>query len=491
MSKSNTYDRSAMELAFQKLEKEELIALLFQSMDRIEELSEEQERQARRIKELEGQVEELLRASHRQAAPFGREQTEKKAETERKRPGRKAGHEGYYRKCSGPIDEQVEQQLEGCPSCSGIAFTSIKRHEQIIEELPEARVHRTRVVTYSGRCCGCGQTVRSQHPFQVSQATGSAGVHLGARVLSRAVELQYEFGLSKRKVCDLFDRCYGLKLTAGGLVHLSHRLAKRLKGYYDQLLASVRQARVLHVDETSWYVGDRGYWLWVFANEYLSVYQVADNRSKAVAEHLLGKDFAGVLVSDCYSVYDDLCEHQQKCYAHHLKAIHIAIEQDPNKGRGFLKLVQRLLRRALSYHHIRDQLDDTALAKLRQNLELKAEELIPVIERPLTSDPSRTVLEFDPNRCPFDLEGSALGIAKRLAKQRDHLFTFLYFHQVDPTNNLAERRLRPAVISRKLSCGNRTRKGADTWQILTSIINSFKLTGDSLLQTIASQIALR
>ena len=53
MSKSNTYDRSAMELAFQKLEKEELIALLFQSMDRIEELSEEQERQARRIKELE------------------------------------------------------------------------------------------------------------------------------------------------------------------------------------------------------------------------------------------------------------------------------------------------------------------------------------------------------------------------------------------------------------------------------------------------------
>src|SRR5262249_31371258 len=60
-------------------------------------------------------------------------------------------------------------------------------------------------------------------------------------------------------------------------------------------------------------------------------------------------------------------------------------------------------------------------------------------------------------------------VRKRLHKQRDHLFTFLDHDGVDATNNLAERQLRPAVIPRKISCGNKTQKGARTWQILTSL----------------------
>ena len=60
-------------------------------------------------------------------------------------------------------------------------------------------------------------------------------------------------------------------------------------------------------------------------------------------------------------------------------------------------------------------------------------------------------------------------VRKRLNKQRDHLFTFLDHDGVDATNNLAERQLRPAVIARKISCGNKTKKGAQTWQILTSL----------------------
>jgi len=56
----------------------------------------------------------------------------------------------------------------------------------------------------------------------------------------------------------------------------------------------------------------------------------------------------------------------------------------------------------------------------------------------------------------------------RLWKQRDYLRVFLDHPGVDPTNNLAERQLRPAVIARKLSCGNKTLAGAKAWQILAS-----------------------
>src|SRR5207245_9114715 len=91
-------------------------------------------------------------------------------------------------------------------------------------------------------------------------------------------------------------------------------------------------------------------------------------------------------------------------------------------------------------------LDAAALAQHRRALEQKAEELLSV-PRP----------------------GLKEKVRRRLDKQRDHLFTFLDHPQVDATNNLAERQLRPAVIARKLSCGNKTGKGARTWEILTSL----------------------
>jgi hypothetical protein len=60
-------------------------------------------------------------------------------------------------------------------------------------------------------------------------------------------------------------------------------------------------------------------------------------------------------------------------------------------------------------------------------------------------------------------------VRQRLRKQCDHLFVFLDLAEVHATNNLAERQLRPTVIARKLSAGNKTRAGADAWAILTSL----------------------
>jgi hypothetical protein len=54
-------------------------------------------------------------------------------------------------------------------------------------------------------------------------------------------------------------------------------------------------------------------------------------------------------------------------------------------------------------------------------------------------------------------------------KQRRHLLGCLYEPAAEPTNNRAERALRPAVIARKISCGNKTERGRDCWQILSSI----------------------
>jgi transposase len=82
-------------------------------------------------------------------------------------------------------------------------------------------------------------------------------------------------------------------------------------------------------------------------------------------------------------------------------------------------------------------------------------------------------------------------VRQRLAKQQDHLLTFLDYPEVDATNNLAERQLRPAVISRKLSCGNKTMKGATTWSVLASLAATCQQRGDSFIEQVAHAMVLK
>lgn len=76
-------------------------------------------------------------------------------------------------------------------------------------------------------------------------------------------------------------------------------------------------------------------------------------------------------------------------------------------------------------------------------------------------------------------------------KQRDHLFVFLDEPGVDPTNNLAERQLRPAVIRRKLSSGNKTRSGARTFEVLASVAATYRQRGEDFLQLAQASARLR
>ena len=81
-------------------------------------------------------------------------------------------------------------------------------------------------------------------------------------------------------------------------------------------------------------------------------------------------------------------------------------------------------------------------------------------------------------------------VRRRLAKQRDLLFTFLDHPEVPATNNLAERQLRPAVIARKLSCGNKTAAGAHTWEILASLAATCAQRRESFLDLVTTHARL-
>lgn len=440
----------------QELDKDSLIGIIITQSQRIEELTE-------REKELLRQNAELEKAGKRQAAPFRIE--DKKRKQEKRKSGARKGHKGHYRQVSGPIDERQEVILSGCPQCGG-HIDDVKAVNQVVEELV-VRPHRVALTTYTGKCKDCGR-VHSTHPMQSSHAQGSAGCHLGKQATATALLLNHRYGMSKRKVAELFTEHFDLPLSIGGLVQMQHRMADGFTPEYEDLAQQVQDSAVLHSDETSWYVGEPKHWLWTFTNPDLTYYRVEKKRNREVIEQVIGDDYQGVLVSDCLVIYDDVCKKQHKCYAHHLKEIRKALQREPKSS--YLQDWQQLLQDAIAWKKQQGKLSPQAYQDGYIKLAIRSGELL----RTSRNSP---------------VEES---IGNRLEKQQDHLFTFLLHQQVPATNNAAERSLRPAVVHRKISCGNKTRKGADTWQVLASVVTTTEQRNDMpFVQKVADVITQR
>lgn len=428
------------------------------------------------VVQLQQEMERLSEQPPRSTAPFAI--APDKRQQQRKRPGRPVGHRGQWRTppSASASDEQVEVRLEVCSECGhGLEPTQGRAIEQTIVELPVVVPRVIRLRTYCYWCPGCQQTVCSQHPLQVSRATGAAGTHLGPRALAMATALNKDFKLSMRRSCQVLEQCFGLKVSPGGLSQAVARVAQRLKPNYESLLEQVRHSEVVYSDETGWWLDGPGYTLWVFTNQEITYYRIVNQRTRETARSIIGENFAGVLVSDCLSIYDDLNLRQQKCYAHHLKAISTALKTEAGKGSTYLLELRTLLHSAQLLKRLLNNLDVTQYQQARQFLEQRFEQLL-----------------SHPRGDPTDLQRQQEEkVRQRLAKQQDHLLTFLDYSNVEATNNRAERGLRPAVISRKISCGNKTEQGATTWAILASLAATAAQKGDSFIDQVAQAILLK
>ena len=401
---------------------------------------------------------------------------EKKRKQAPKKPGQKPGHRGAWRQSPPPAasDEHIEVSLSQCPDCGyDLEVCHQRAIEQTIIEAPVVVPRIIRLRTYRNHCDHCDKQVSSHHPLQVSEATGAAGTHLGPRALGLAAMLSKELKMTMRKSTQVLNRLLGITLSPGGLSQALDRVAGQLKGGYEQTLVTLRESEVIHTDETGWWVGGSGYTLWVYTNKAGTYYRIVNSRNRATAEAILGDDFKGVLVSDCLSVYDGIEGEQQKCYAHHLKALSKALHSEDAKGSAYLLELRALLHTTMLLKQLQDDLTDEQRQALRHALEARFEELL---AKP---------------RPPDEQGQQEAKVRNRLRKQQDHLFTFLDHPVVDATNNLAERQLRPAVISRKLSCGNKTPNGANTWAILASLAATAQQQGDSFTEQVAQAMMLK
>jgi len=436
-------------------QQDEIIAGLraqLQQRDAVIAAQQEQIAQLReRVRQLQEQLDDLNRTNKRQATPFAR----RKHVSQPKRPGRKKGQGRFsYRRRPAPSEarETKEAPLACCPECGG-SLSDRADHEQFVVDIPKVKPVITRYVTHSGYCAHCRKRVRSCHPEQISAATGAAGVVVGPRAKALAADLKHRLGVSYGKISELVNDVFELGVTRSGWQQGGARLAKQARPVYEGLVQALQESAVVHTDETGWRIGTLATWLWVFTNQEVTVYTIRPSRGHEVVLDILGAEFKGVLASDCFRAYDAQSLEdwlKQKCVGHLLRNLS---EMEASKTRGavrFARDVTALLREAIALKGEKADLPDEVFAERAAALEQRLDALI---------DERRRFT--DPDNARF---------AKRLRKQRPHLLRFLYVDGLDATSNLAERQLRPAVITRKTNGCNRTDGGAEVHSILASIL---------------------
>jgi transposase len=418
------------------------------------------------VLELTRRLEEALRASKRQAAPFRK----KAPKPNPKRPGRKAGDQhGTHAHRPPPPPDQIDEVLEAhlpdvCPHCSGaVAETDVTQQYQI--DLPQQPIRRQFNV-HRGHCQQCGHRLQGRHPLQTSDALGAAQSQIGPDAQAAIVTLNKEAGLSHGKIAACLDALLGIDLTRGASVQIVLRAAERLQPAYDEIRQATRQAEQLSVDETGWRLGGQSAWLHVWVSEQATCYTVDQQRSADLLEKVIGLDWDGLLIHDGFASYDRFedAAHQQ-CVAHVLRRAREMLE---GATRGAVRFPRQVIELFTGAIHLRNEY--------------------------LAGRVPAAVWEGARHECEtrlLELLGSKRqapgyqALSNHLNNHFASWFTFLSEAEVPATNWQAEQAIRPAVVNRKVWGGNRTPTGAKAQGILSSVIQTCKKQAKAALDFIS------
>jgi len=381
----------------------------------------------------------------------------------KKRPGAKTGHPGSRREMPERVDWEEEHRAKRCPDCNGRLKRCRETRTRYIEDIPEIEPEVTEHTIHRDWCPKCKKKVE----LPVSAAL--PGSQLGNRVLVLSAWLHYALGNTLSQIVEVFNFHLQMKLTEGGLIDMWYRLQAILFAWYEEIQQEALKSAVLHADETGWRVDGKTHWLWCFGNPTLTYFMIDRSRGSPALAKFFIREFDGTLISDFWGAYNAVvCAARQKCLVHLLRELE-QTEKYKSPGKHwpeFVKKLRRLIGDAIRLWYRKDEVSAKTYASRKVCLHKRLAEMIDT-----------------------DWQDShAKRLIKRLRRHQDDLFTFLDQAGVPFDNNHAERSIRPAVILRKNSYGNRSQQGADCQAVLMSVFRTLKQRGHDPIRTVIEAI---
>jgi transposase len=335
-----------------------------------------------------------------------------------------------------------------------------QRH-QVTEILPIKPVV-TEYQLHALVCPVCGEATRAELPPGVP--TGG----FGPRLQATAALCTGAYHLSKRTTQDLLHDLLGVAVGLGTIAHLEQATTQAVAEPVAEARAAVQSPPAAYVDETGWREGWQRAWLWTAVTQWVTVFVIRRSRGGHVAQELLGQGFWGWLVTDRWSGYTWYPTwRRQLCWAHLLRDIEAMIA----RGGRSAEIGEALRVEARKMFHWWHRVRDGTLtpASLRTYMQPIRREVARLLEAGQTCGSPKTE-----------------GTCREILKRRQALWTFVRHPEVEPTNNAAERAIRPGVLWRKGSFGTHSPQGSRFVEAMMTVVTTLKQQHRNVLDYLAA-----
>jgi transposase len=366
-----------------------------------------------------------------------------------RRPGGQTGHEGHTRALV-PVDAVAmvcPVKPARCRRCQHPLLgedPTPRRHQ--VTDIPPVPPVVTEYQLHQLRCPVCGEVTPAEWP------TGVPTGGFGPRAQAIAALCTGAYHLSKRTTQRVLEELFGVSISVGTLANLEQATVAALAQSVTEARGFVQAQPTAYLDETGWHEGRARAWLWVAVTTWVTVFVVRLSRGGQVAQELLGERFWGYLVTDRWSAYTWYPTwRRQVCWAHLLRDIEAMIE----RGGGSQGIGEALRVQARQmfhwWHRVRDgTLAHASLAHYMRPIRWEVERLL---------DAGQT--------CGVP---KTEGMCREILKLRQALWTFVRHEGVEPTNNAAERAIRPGVLWRKGSFGTQSPEGSRFVETMMTVV---------------------
>jgi transposase len=424
----------------------------------------------RELHRLRQELEELRRQVNRNASnsslppsanPPWAPRPVKKKPTGR-RPGGQPGHKGHFRLLlpTEQVDEVVRHRPARCRHCgaafdAAVAGQMAERHQ--VSELPVRAVRITEHQAMACRCEQCGGLTRQPIPQALTKSV------LGPRLSAAAVYVSARVHGSRRGAEELLEEVLGAPLALGTVMAREKEMTAALDEPYRAARVAIATAAAKNVDETGWKRAGR--FLWVAATPRLAVFHLDPCRNRDALHELLGARVQGTICTDRFGVYEQVpIKRRGLCWSHLKRDFKQFAERDAAAARKLGKSAGAICTRLFEAwrEFARRQIDR---AELRRRVD---QELRPQMKRLLERG----------SRCRIH---RAARFCRALLRLEPALWTFARVPGIEPTNNHAERMLRPAVIWRKTSQGSHSIAGCRFVERILTAIQTLRLQGRSIM----------
>ena len=375
----------------------------------------------------------------------------------RKRGGQK-GHKKHHRELIPPeqCDQVIVLKPDACRRCvtplAGIDVEPI-RHQ--VWELPEIKPIVTEYQLHRLPCLCCGITTCASLPAGVPNGQS------GPRLVAFTGLLMGHFRQSKRRAAMFLQDLLKMPCCPSLTVKMQNHVSAAIQAPYKQLKDELGNQDQLFMDESPTKQANQKAWLWTAVAPLFAVFAIFSSRKGDALPKLLGDSFSGIINCDRAKMYWQ-AKRLQWCWAH-LKRDFQALIDHPDKqvqrlGHDLMRQVKLMFQ-----HWRRYQADEISWGTFRTYMRPVRQEIDALLLRGKCSGNTRLI-----------------GMCSELYKHRQWLWTFVDIKGIEPTNNTAERALRPAVIYRKLSFGTQSESGSRFIERMLTVSETCRLQDRSV-----------